>query len=308
MSQHFTAPFRLLDLPPKPLARVIQLVMGEPQPPKHRRNVTVLVARKTLAPTSPPIALMQTCKDLADAARKVWLHTGVFHLYLASWTNVDEDPHLMLGIAGTTDLSITLDIRSGVRSRVAGDLESPLRASRISAQIRALVIAMNAAAKTENLIIRVVQGKHASAYVTGVAMNVFRELRIRGRVHVMAQLNEDDKEINLEYGGHMKPQVLGPGYMKQLVADIVGNRAEDIKVSAGKRKHKGGKPDLVIKRLAGGTSKGLHEGFDFDLTKEKEEMRKKMSEIYDWIDENMGVKLMNLVRGGEGAETSATIP
>lgn len=63
--------------------------------------------------------------------------------------------------------------------------------------------------------------------------------------------------------------------MKQLVADIIGKRARDITVSAVRRKYKGGKPDVVIRRLAGGTSEGLQEGFDFDLIKDKKEMRRK---------------------------------
>lgn len=308
MTENFTAPFRLVDLPPKPLARVIQFVLGHPQPPKHRRNVTVVVSRKTLVPTLPPVALMQTCKHLADAAHKTWLHTGVFHLYLASWAVIDEDARLLAGIAGTTDLSITLDIRSGIRSRVAGSLESPLRASRIAVQIRALVVAMNAAAKIENLIIRVVQGKHASAYVTGVAMNAFRELRIRGRVHVVVQLNEDEKEINVEYGGRMKPELLRPGYLRQLMADIIGKPASGIRAGAAKRKYKSGKADVVVRRLVGGTSEGLQEGFDFDVMEEKMEMRGKMEEVYDWIDLKIGVNiLLNLGRDDEEAEIGATL-
>lgn len=226
MPAHFTSPFRLLDVPDvgphQPLSRIITLASSgsykDGSSAYGTINATHEKIRKNLAPRPPPTSLMRTSKVLNALASKTWLSSGVFHLYLASWSTLDEG--LLKQISGMTAVVVTLDIRAGQPHLINSGQEGRLRASEFAAKVRALVRALQV--KCEKLMVRVVQGRMAGLNVAAVIVNVFRmpvQLRVKF-AHIIVLLNNEENVMTP--GGSIVPLLLGSKFLRKMVGDMVG--------------------------------------------------------------------------------------
>lgn len=164
---------------------------------------------------------MQTCCKISALARAIWLE-DLFHLYIASWSKLDENKALLTQVAGMTDMCVTLDIRAGTPRRIESGQEDKLRASAFGRQIRALVAAMQPAdgVRVRRLLLKVSVGMYATTYVVRVIMEAWRQLRVEYGVKIQFGINPE--EPNRNPYGKAPPGIPGPKFTRQLVADMVG--------------------------------------------------------------------------------------